>query len=409
MSWAGGTNLAYQWRLNGTNIGGATGAVYAIAAAQTNQSGAYTVTIVGDRGSVTSSVANVTVIERVEGKYDITYNNPTTGGQLYLQPIPAWVPSFLRRLTRSARTADAPQTRAISGANFTVSTLDSSNRVVVGNTSGGYRLRRFFANDLTDDTNFIQSSFSDAVGTVTEWPGHGYLVGGGFSSIINPGISTNAAKCVCLVDYSGKYDPSFSVGTGPISLVTKIVVESGTNIYVQGLFSFWNGNPASGFVKLNPPMARSTRTFPPVSPGYFQAYTPGKLFAILGTKPVLINPNGLLDAAFNISNYNFNAVNTVKAVSLGGSNDFYIAGTFTTYAGKTVGKYLHLLANGTLDTNFDSSVAPTSGGFASSVYDPRGYLYLIRDTSSGTFLGQSFGTGPYRLFAGNECRCRHWI
>jgi hypothetical protein len=51
----------YQWRKNGTNISGATGASYSIASAQTSDTGSYTVIITNAAGSATSNAATLTV------------------------------------------------------------------------------------------------------------------------------------------------------------------------------------------------------------------------------------------------------------------------------------------------------------------------------------------------------------
>ncbi|HQR20739.1 MAG TPA: hypothetical protein PKV98_07725 [Burkholderiaceae bacterium] len=53
--------LTYQWRRNGTAIGGATGAVYTIAAVAAADVGAYTVVVTNSAGSATSPAANLTV------------------------------------------------------------------------------------------------------------------------------------------------------------------------------------------------------------------------------------------------------------------------------------------------------------------------------------------------------------
>lgn len=58
----GGTPpLSYQWRKNGTNIGGATAASYQIASASTNDSGNYDVVVTNAYGSVTNPALSVTV------------------------------------------------------------------------------------------------------------------------------------------------------------------------------------------------------------------------------------------------------------------------------------------------------------------------------------------------------------
>ena len=59
--------LSYQWQVNGTNlvnggnISGATTNVLIITTAQTTNSGSYTVIVTNSAGSVTSSIAILTV------------------------------------------------------------------------------------------------------------------------------------------------------------------------------------------------------------------------------------------------------------------------------------------------------------------------------------------------------------
>ena len=59
---AGGTApLSYQWRLNGTNLAGANGSALNLTSAQATNSGAYTLIVTNSSGSVTSTVATLTV------------------------------------------------------------------------------------------------------------------------------------------------------------------------------------------------------------------------------------------------------------------------------------------------------------------------------------------------------------
>ncbi|HEY0863312.1 MAG TPA: MBG domain-containing protein [Lacunisphaera sp.] len=54
--------LTYQWRKNGTDIGGATASIYTIASAQLTDAADYTVVITNSAGSVTSNAATVIVV-----------------------------------------------------------------------------------------------------------------------------------------------------------------------------------------------------------------------------------------------------------------------------------------------------------------------------------------------------------
>jgi len=58
---SGTATLGYQWRKGGTAISGATSASYSIAAAASSDAGSYDVVVTNSAGSVTSSVATLTV------------------------------------------------------------------------------------------------------------------------------------------------------------------------------------------------------------------------------------------------------------------------------------------------------------------------------------------------------------
>ncbi|MDB6018850.1 MAG: hypothetical protein JWR19_3339 [Pedosphaera sp.] len=57
----GGQPMSYQWRLNGTDILGATNPVYSITAVQSTNAGDYIAVVTNSLGSVTSSIAHLTV------------------------------------------------------------------------------------------------------------------------------------------------------------------------------------------------------------------------------------------------------------------------------------------------------------------------------------------------------------
>jgi len=59
--------LSYQWRFNGTPIANATNATLALSNVQTNQAGSYSVVITNVAGTITSSVASLTVNQLTPG------------------------------------------------------------------------------------------------------------------------------------------------------------------------------------------------------------------------------------------------------------------------------------------------------------------------------------------------------
>jgi hypothetical protein len=55
--------MSYQWRLNGTNIAGATSACYSIASTTVNDVGRYTVVVSNYAGMVTSTAAGLALVD----------------------------------------------------------------------------------------------------------------------------------------------------------------------------------------------------------------------------------------------------------------------------------------------------------------------------------------------------------
>ncbi len=178
----GGTNLTYQWRLNGTNIVGATSAAYVVASAQTNQSGAYTVVVTGDLGSVTSAVSTVTIGAQADGRVDITYASPGTGSgsQLYILPDCSIITVNGANLIKLNPDGVRILTNIIVGSSFSTGFVDSSNRLLLVNGLGPYRVRRINTTTLLDDPTFTQLTANISIASIAELPGRGYLVAGGF-------------------------------------------------------------------------------------------------------------------------------------------------------------------------------------------------------------------------------------
>jgi hypothetical protein len=58
---SGAAPLTYQWQLNGASIGGATASSYTVSGAQASNAGSYDCVVTNGSGSVTSSVATLTV------------------------------------------------------------------------------------------------------------------------------------------------------------------------------------------------------------------------------------------------------------------------------------------------------------------------------------------------------------
>ncbi|HOX57327.1 MAG TPA: immunoglobulin domain-containing protein [Verrucomicrobiota bacterium] len=79
---SGAAPLSYQWRHDGSIIGGATQSSYTLTSAQVSDAGAYSVVVTNDVGSATSGDATLTV---VEGMFTLTVN-ADAGGSVSKSP-----------------------------------------------------------------------------------------------------------------------------------------------------------------------------------------------------------------------------------------------------------------------------------------------------------------------------------
>jgi len=68
---SGDAPLSYQWRLNGNNLGGATGSSHTVNNAQSSDAGNYEVVVSNPSGSVTSVVATLTVYGELRLSYEL--------------------------------------------------------------------------------------------------------------------------------------------------------------------------------------------------------------------------------------------------------------------------------------------------------------------------------------------------
>ena len=95
---AGGTPpLNYQWRLNGTNIPGATNATYAITQVSSSNQGIYTVVVSNSSGAIESGGATLTVfVPVVTGQWDFNFGDlrATVGAELEYLADTATITSF---------------------------------------------------------------------------------------------------------------------------------------------------------------------------------------------------------------------------------------------------------------------------------------------------------------------------
>ncbi len=93
----GAPPLSYQWRMNGTNIPGATNASYAIATVNSANQGVYTVVVSNSSGAIESGGATLTVfVPTVTGQWDFDFGDlrATVGVELEYLADTATITTF---------------------------------------------------------------------------------------------------------------------------------------------------------------------------------------------------------------------------------------------------------------------------------------------------------------------------
>jgi uncharacterized delta-60 repeat protein len=166
------------------------------------------------------------------------------------------------------------------------------------------------------------------------------LIGGSFIT-----FDSTTANRVARLETNGTLDTAFmtNIGTGANGDVNTIWIQSDGKILIGGAFTTFNGTTANRVARLN--------------------------------------SDGTLDTSF-ITNIGTGANNPVNAIVVT-SGYTYIGGSFTTFNGATVGRFLRLNSNGTPDTSFTSSIGT---GFNNTVNA------ICVGPNFGIYVGGSFNT-----------------
>ena len=211
------------------------------------------------------------------------------------------------------------------GGGFTTINPDPAADIIAVNTTTAVR----------DTSCNFTNGFDAQVNAIASMPDGSFVVGGQFSQ-----YHGTTANRIARVDCSGALVSSFATGTGfPTGSVNALVV-SGTDIYVGGNFTSYNGTNAKNLVKLN---------------------TTGNLVSTF--------------TAYQGTGLN----GVVQAVALVGSN-VYAGGLFTAYNGTTATRIAAFDSTGVLVSSFS-----TGTGFNNTVYS-------LAPSDNGIYVGGSFST-----------------
>jgi hypothetical protein len=206
---AGTAPLSYQWRFNGTNVSGsATNSTYSILNAQTNHSGPYTVVVTNIAGSVTSSVANLSITPASTNSFTGVLAGWDVSGQTNFGPSPMAPTTNAANLTivGLTRGAGVPITNTAAARTWGGVGFDAANATAA-----------VVSNDFATITITADSGFQVSYSSISRFdyrrsssgPANGvlqYQVGAGaftdITSLSYP-INTSAGGSIAAIDLSG--------------------------------------------------------------------------------------------------------------------------------------------------------------------------------------------------------------
>lgn len=417
--YAAGEDLSYQWRKNGEDIPGATSRTLPLDDVTVGSSGDYTV-VVSSPGEtpVTSAVATVSVFGREAGRWDPLFDQTDIddGGRVHLLPGGEAIvvkthsnPLVISRIGPDGGRLQHKSTNTTTANDYSNSLIDQAGRIVAAfkQSSNSNSLQRFDAGSFDFLSTLVlgPNTSSVRVRDMVEVPGRGYAIVG---VLANVGSAT--AKHFALVGYDNVMDPAYAPGAGPdTSSLSRVTCAPDGNVWVCGQgFSTWSGIPASrGLVRIDTAGAIHG-VFPDVGSGranFVHALSDNRVLVLFGASGprvlYALHPDGTRDTTFNAANH---TISDILRVAEQPDGKLILVGDFGEYGGVPAAGYVRLHPDGTVDESFYCATGFSGGTVNDVTYDPRGYIYLSADASSGTtFQGQGpVGGGPVRIFASAE-------
>lgn len=203
-----------------------------------------------------------------------------------------------------------------SGFNGTVFTIaiQSDGKILVGGQFSTYNgniannIIRLNSDGSIDNTFNTGSGFNSYVNTLLIQSDGKILCGGSFTT-----YDGNTLNRIIRLNSDGTIDNTFNTGSGFDSTVNTISIQSDGKILVGGYFNNYDGNTASGIIRLN--------------------------------------SNGTIDNTFNIGS-GFNS--PVLSITIQPDGKIICGGLFTSYSGNTSNYIIRLNSDGSIDNTFNS-------------------------------------------------------
>jgi uncharacterized delta-60 repeat protein len=373
-----GMPISYQWYKNDTNlnnggsISGATSATLVLTNLATSDAGAFSVVVVSSAGSVTSAVANLTIVGVVDSFNPgadalVQCMAVQTDGKILIGgsfgQIGAQARSHIARLNADG-TLDTNfnpgASGQVNGASSSVNALaiQPDGKILVGgtfSTLGGQictNLGRLNP-DGTMDTNFNPVAEGPFVNCLGLQPDGKIVVGGWFTKLA--GVS---CSCIGRLNTNGTFDSLF-VGTANNWLYS-MAIQSDGKIVAGGVFSTLDGQARNNIGRFNSDGTLDTAFNPGANSDVYclGLQADGKILVggYFGTLGGASRANiGRLNSTGTVDSFNpgANVFGFVFSLALQTDGKIVVGGSFTNLAGQTRKSLGRLNADGTLDGNFN--------------------------------------------------------
>ncbi len=365
---ANGGGLQYQWRKSGNTLEGRTAAALVLTNVQVQDIGSYDVVVRSDYGSVTSSVAVLTVnaatAEAMNPGPDNTVFSAVTqidGRSIVAGPFGSFLsPNLSRKIIAGLNedgTVDGRFTNANVGVDIRSVSLQEDNGILIGGafTSvagvSATNIARLTSSGAVD-TNFCRSANGE-VNAIMILPDGKLIVAGGFTS-----LGGKSCQYIGRLNQDGTVDTNFLAAAN--ATIKCVALQPDGGILIGGGFATINGQQRPYIGRLFADGSLDTGFAPIVSYwvmslviqsddkivlGGGSPYTPGQLNSIKR-----LNKDGSLDSSFNATLLSSDGSPLTFALQADGS--MLVGGTFSLLCGKTCYNLGRIDRFGAIDPQF---------------------------------------------------------
>jgi uncharacterized delta-60 repeat protein len=378
----GSTALTYQWRLNGTNIVGATNAMLTVSSVVQTNGGLYTVVVSNAGGSVTSQSALLNPVSPAWP--DLSFPNTGTDplhvnalyrqadGKILVAGVFTKVGGFTRNLVArlnadgSVDTSFDQVTRSTPEL-YAVAAQSSGKPIIAGSVSGDgvnfAALGRLNLNGSLDSSFNVGTGPDDAVFALAVQSDDRILIGGFFGR-----VSGVARPAIARLNVNGDLDNGFVPNVQFPQVISAIAIQSDGKILIGGKTGGSIQFPQRNLIRLdtnglidptfNPGTGPNLQVRSIVVQGDGKSVIGGEFSAVNGTPRngvARINTDGSLDSTFNPPQSVPSAF--VWSVAVQSDGKVVVGGAFEQYGGVTRKKIVRLNTDGSVDATF----APADG------------------------------------------------